>query len=317
MLAKHLPPPPTWGSRELQAQATRIDQLARDGETCLAFVGSSTVGSAVDPEILTAQLGHDYWYVAWVSGANAPLLRPWTEEVVVPKLDPEVVVLGVTSMEVNDAYDPANLKDSYYESRGRREAIGSPRFADRASRTGENFSALIALRQYLRSPGELVARLTGRIPEMAPKHGESDHARDKRYGQEPEGMTRVRGYVRVFSIGGDAIEALELSVDQLQADGRAVALLDLPVLEDAWAAWHEGGWSDVEAYRGALHALALRQGIPLFAYHGAFQDQELYRDPIHLNGEGSALFTQRFGRDLRRWLDASAGRCSPIGKGEQ
>ena len=78
-LSPHLPPPTGWYSREVQAQVARMDEREANGETCLAFVGSSTVGAAIDPEVLTSTLGRDDWYVAWVAGANVRVLSLWTQ----------------------------------------------------------------------------------------------------------------------------------------------------------------------------------------------------------------------------------------------
>ena len=309
-LAGQLPPPGGWYSREVQAQVARIDDLSAGSATCLAFVGSSTIGAAIDPEVMTASLGRDDWYVAWVAGANARVLNPWTEEIVAPKLDPQFVVIGVTSFELNDAYGADGVLDSYRSSPGRRDAIGSTNLRDRAVDLVENVSAFVALRQYFRSPGELVARLTGRIPDMAPMHGQFDGARNSDYGDEPEGMERVAGYVATYELAPRTVGTLETMIVDLQAQGRSVALVALPVLEDEWAAMHEHGAADIDEYRRELASLGKRLGLSVFAYPGELQDATLYRDPIHLNGEGSALFTARLGRELANWMQGEGTGCS-------
>ena len=309
VLAQQLPPPSGWPSREMQAQVARIEEVERDGGVCLAFLGSSTIEAAIDPEVLTAYLGHDGWYVAWVAGANALLLEPWTAEIVVPKLEPEYVVIGLTSMEINDSFEAEDLLDSYYESRARREAIGKLSLTDRAYRALEDTSAFVAMRQYLRSPGEVVARLTGHIPNVASKHGLWQKLRDRQYGDEAADMARARGYVDTYAVGGRTIETAERIVNELQSQGRAVALLQLPVLEEEWAALHEHGWSDLVAFREALVALGERQGVPVFAYYGILPDASYFRDQIHLSGQGPALFTRELAGDLRSWMDDAADGC--------
>jgi hypothetical protein len=308
-VALHLPPPGGWYSREVQAQVARMEELEANGETCLAFVGSSTVGAAIAPEVLTSTLGRDDWYVAWVAGANARVLNPWTEEIVVSKLAPQFVVIGVTSFELNDAYSAESVLDSYIESPGRHEAIGSIGLRDRISDAMTEVSAFFELRPYLRSPAEFVARLTGRIPSMAPEHGQFDGARNTGYAEEPDGMARVRAYVDTFSLGERTTSALERTIEELRAQGRTVALVALAVLESEWASWHEHGMADIEAYRESLAAIGERHNVPLFAYPGELQDESLYRDPIHLNGEGSSLFTARLGEDLGQWMRDSGATC--------
>ena len=307
LLAPHLPGLGGWHSREVQAQVARIEQRANAGGVNLAFIGSSTIGAALDPEALSEAVGDD-WYTAWMAGADEPVIELWTNEIVVPKLDPDFVVLGLTSFELNDAYSSEGLLSSYTTSPGRLRAIGTLSPRDKAIGWLEERSALMALRQYLRSPGELVARLTGRIPNMAPPHGQFDGARSRSYGQEPEGMQRVRGYVREFAVGGSATVSLERAIAELKAQGREVAIIDLPVLESEWAAMHEHGEVDLEAYREVLRDLATRRDVRLFTYAGQFQDRDLYRDPIHLNGRGSEQFSAVLVEDLGYWMKASSGR---------
>lgn len=255
-VSQYLPTPGGWYSREVQAQVARMDQREEDAETCLAFVGSSTVGAAVDPGVLTETLGRDDWYVAWVAGANVRVLAPWTEEVVVPKLMPQFVVIGVTSFELNDAYGTDGLLESYERSPGRREMIGSLDLKDRVLQKAADVSAFVALRQYFRSPGELVARLTGRLPSMAPRHGQFDTFRAWQYGQEEVEVASVRSFVDTYSLGDRTTAALEHAASELQQQGRFVALVELPVLEEEWIPAHENGEADYAAYREALVAFA-------------------------------------------------------------
>jgi len=307
VLAGQLPATSGWYSREVQAQVARIEQVSVEGGACVAFVGSSTVEAAIQSDVLTSHLGHDDWYVAWVPGANALLLEPWTEEVVLPKLAPEFVVIGLTSMEVNDGNRTVSLVNSYYESRGRRELVGDLNIVDRVYAALEEVSAFYALREYLRSPGEVVARITGRIPNVAPHHGLWSDRRNERYGTDPADMRRADGYVSSYALGGPTIGALDRMVEGLQEQGRHVALVRLPFLEEEWVPRHEHGWADIEEYRAAVDQLAERHGIPVFAYPGVLQDPVYFRDPIHLTGEGPAAFTEELGRDLRAWIDERGG----------
>ena len=122
-------------------------------------------------------------------------------------------------------------------------------------------------------------------------------------------MTRVRAYVDTFSLGERTTSALEHTIEELRAQGRTVALVALPVLESAWASWHEHGMADIEAYRESLAAIGERHNVPLFAYPGELQDESLYRDPVHLNGEGSSRFTARLGEDLGQWMRDGGATC--------
>jgi len=49
--------------------------------------------------------------------------------------------------------------------------------------------------------------------------------------------------------------------------------------------------------------------VPLLTYPGKLQDRAFYSDPIHLNGDGSALFTSELGEDLRRWMERGGAEC--------
>lgn len=298
VLATQLPPATGWRTRELQWQMARIAERSATEETRVVFVGSSAIGAALDPAVVTEYLGHDEWYGAWIASASAVILERWTTEVVVPTFQPEVVVIALAGFELNDLYNAASVREAYLDSPGRRRIIGEATLGDRLEETAGRVSALVALRPYLRSPAELYARLTGVIEPMAPPHGEIQDTRDWVYAQQPSEVEKVLDYVRDFAVGGRQLAALEATIAALEEQGVRVLLVDLPVLEEPWTAAHPRQEADLEEYRRLLERVAEAHEVPLLSFASVFQDERYFSDPIHLNGTGSERFSAALGERL-------------------
>ncbi len=72
---------------------------------------------------------------AAINGASLPFMEQWALDVVVPRLKPDTVVLGLTSRDVNDGNTQANeLFSLFNESPDGREAVGNEDVLDVADR---------------------------------------------------------------------------------------------------------------------------------------------------------------------------------------
>jgi hypothetical protein len=86
-----LPDPAPWPSNETEIKA---EQLELGNDYSIVFVGTSVTEAAVDPEIVTDQLGSET-YNAATPFASQESLWIWVEQFVFPNADPEVLVVGV------------------------------------------------------------------------------------------------------------------------------------------------------------------------------------------------------------------------------
>ena len=103
-VSSKLQPPLLWVNREAQNKAVAMDALRRSkGGASVVFVGSSMTNAAADPALATRLLGVKRpAFNAALDGADLRALEFWTLRVVVPKLRPRAVVIGVSSREFNE-----------------------------------------------------------------------------------------------------------------------------------------------------------------------------------------------------------------------
>ena len=99
------PPPPRWVGPEMPLKERQIEFLERFGGASVAFVGSSVVDVAVDPSALPRGEDERASYNASTGAGSLRMIATWTRVLAVPKLRPDVVVLGIISRELN-ANDP-------------------------------------------------------------------------------------------------------------------------------------------------------------------------------------------------------------------
>ncbi|HEY2214733.1 MAG TPA: hypothetical protein VGH31_06725, partial [Acidimicrobiales bacterium] len=95
-IASRLPAPLQWQSYETQKKVDQIDQLSKHGGASIVFLGSSLVDLGTEPNVVDAQLGgHVTSYNAGLDSSIPRMTTVWAEHVVIPKLHPKVLVLGV------------------------------------------------------------------------------------------------------------------------------------------------------------------------------------------------------------------------------
>ena len=271
----------------------------------VVFVGSSVAGAAVDPEIVAAVCERQCTpYVAWLPAATGPTLELWTEDVVVPLLQPDTVVMALNSRDLNtNALGSEQQLAQYRSARGRREVRGRRTLLDRFADFAEDRSALIRNRDYLRRPWEIAKRLAGQdVPGDVllnlPETGELTAFRDRDYSEDPDDLDKVRGYLNDYEVGVSDRAALIGTIVDLQRHGMTVVLVDLPVLESRWSLLHPHGEADLEQYRSILRTVARDTQAPLLEFRDGYQDRSLFSDWMHLNGKGAS----RFSHDLVRRL---------------
>lgn len=293
--ARRLPPPADW---ELPAVEVLLGQMGNVPEGGVAFVGASQAGTDFVPtEFLARSRAFRSAFNAWLVGAGMRTVDRWTREFVVPELQPTVVVVGVTSRELND-----NLpEDTYRKYRVSRAVVaqtdGSP-VLERLRLRAERWSALIRLRDRLRSPVGLVRALRdgGRAPTAEdPGIGELGVLADRveqDFVAAPAHVERERRALGRYRVGGVQTAALRNLIEELQADGIAVVVVGLPTYEPVTVPMHPRGATDVSRYWSALSAISRDTGATLLDGRdaGPFTRAD-FADPEHLNGKGASRLT--------------------------
>lgn len=283
LLARTVPPDVValerWPTDEHAVKHAQMEVL---GDADVAVVGASHVVRAVDPVAMTEALGGRVLYNAGIPGSGLEENVRWTLDVVVPTLEPDVVVLGIGAEEL-DAAGRFQVE--------RAAALGaSPGFRHATGDTSpltwlERHSALVARRMVVRRPWTSVRRWqdgdgvgTWRLGEL----GRWEYERDKPY--------RPGAVIAAFSMGVDQIGrrrgVLRDLVAELDARGVDVVVLEPPTEADVFAA----AVASRVVFRDDLEEVATGAGAR-YVDLSAPPSREHLQDPVHLNRAGRAWFT--------------------------
>jgi hypothetical protein len=251
------------------------------GKVRVAVVGSSVVDLGVDP----ARLGVPAYNVA-LRGASADIIATWTRRVVVPRLRPMTVVIGLTSRELspNDAEQIGATRD-FNGAPAVRSLLGTERWTDKADRSAGRVSEIFRYRTVLRRPLSWFGGRDGldsgvRLTSLGWDRSKADGQYDASEG--------VRDFFRSaplhdFTIGDHEVRVLTELATALRRGGTDVVVVNMPVTAD-YLTLHPHGESDYRAATEAMQRVAERSGSR-FIDVGIWPNQ-LFGDPIHLNGAG-------------------------------
>ena len=283
-----------WNDWEVTRKVEAIDALAAKGGASVVFVGSSMVNAAADPVLYSELSGAKRpAFNAALNGAGTRLFDLWTMHVVVPRLHPKVVVVGLSSRELNDL--GSSSEQAYQSVRG---SPGGRSVAPDLSptewilRAGDQ-SYLVRYRQRLRSPSTLFD-----IPPGAGRNsvGRLGTLAALRIFTRPQYLTEdfhknvVPRTLARFAVGGRALDALRHLVDELTAARIRVVLVKMPVTQDAIDA-HPHGAEDYRRFEQILATFASQtQVIDADAW---FDGTAEFADPFHLNSKGRERFTRQ------------------------
>jgi hypothetical protein len=296
-IASKLPDPQRWSGPEMQLKQSQIDELAEEGGASVVFIGSSTVDAGVDPSAIVDPAATRPLYNAATGAGSLRMIATWARHIAIPRLKPDVVVLGLQSRELNPN-DPeqARLERDFVASPAVEEILGTESWLERVERAVEERSRLFEYRTVLRDPRLVVNSLRG-DPTAGRTYGDVV-ATDGQYGgfldarYQPsvavERLIRRRALNR-FEVGRAERMALQRLVEFLAADGRQLVVLSMPVTAD-YVRFHPDGQADQDEAVATLQAAAASVSAR-FVDVGVWPD-ELFADPAHLNAAGAQRLTE-------------------------
>lgn len=302
--------PLRWSSSEMESKVERMDAFVRAGRRAsVVFLGSSMVNAGLDPVRAGRILGRpsELPFNAAVNGADVRTLAVWAERVVLPRLRPRAVVLGISGLELNDnGITQQRFWDRFAASPAGAVVAGRTNVVERAATWVEERSALVRYRTTLRRPvtavregkqlGGVTATRLGVLTSMP-----EFHARSYGIGAEFRRRTEDESY-HDYAIGGLQLRALDRLATMLRARGVDLLLVSMPITSDAVAMYPRGS-SDHERFRREFAAFAERRDLPLEDPGAAFADHTaLFVDPLHLNAKGAAALTDRVSGAVRELL---------------
>ena len=279
-----LPEPQVWSTPELQYKVGLMEDL---GPVEVALVGSSVVDVSIDPGGLDRPA-----FNAALGAASIGMVADVTRTLVVPRLDPDIVVIGLASRELNaNSADQAEIEARFRDAPAVREAFGTESLLDRVERWAGDVSALVEYRSVLRDPDNWLGDPPEQWgPSVTAGSGLYLSFLDESYHFDETTERGLRnGALKDFRLGNEQIGTLRTLVEDLDAQGRRVLLVATPVTKD-YVALHPRGEADYEAFVGALQALADEEGAA-FVEAGVWGRHQ-FADPLHVSRAGTERLTQ-------------------------
>ena len=308
LLLPSLPADPhTWPRAEIGQKLEQIEALEkRDAEADVVFAGSSLTAAAINPQLFTEETGITSYNAAF-AGPSMKTVTRWVLDVVVPKLSPEMVVIGVASRDVNDN-GPKNQRvyDSFVESPGYRQETAS--FASEIEGWLEDVSVFMRYRRLFREPASLFDDSSTTVKdqnirkEIGPGGIRVEEPRN--YATLPKLARQMRkGTLVNYETGGVEFEALLEMKRGLEDRGIEMMVVSMPVTPDYVAA-HEHPKADMATYNAFIDDFAAQTGVTVVDAQEAFATPLPFRDLMHLDVEGRDAVTRAL---VASWDEIGSG----------
>ena len=301
-VASKLEAPLLWLNREAQNKASAMDALHAKGGASVVFVGSSMTNAAADPRLLT-QLLHlkRPAFNAAIDGTDLTALEFWTLHVVVPRLRPRVVVIGLSSREFNGAgLNQRGFARKFFASQAVRRLDGRLSTLGRIDAWLSDHSDLIRYRKVLRLPATAhkVAH-----PSDVNAYGVTNSLgpfQRRPYGFGEAFRLRItESVLNDYRISRAEIAALDRLVRALDGMKIGVALVEMPLTRDV-IPMHTHGERDYAAFKRALAAFEASHHVVAVDMRTPFPETSEFVDPLHLDARGARRFTSMLASILKK-----------------
>jgi len=283
--------PLRWPTAQIAQKADQIKQLAAEGASIdVVFLGSSVVALGIDPIEFNEADGL-VAYNAGLNGAAVSGLERWAFDVVLPQLQPTVVVIGLTTRDLNDH---GRLSADFLQSmeiadgwKDFEERNPFERFIDAV----QDSSALVRIRPLLRTPATTVRhalRGNGDPGLEAGPFGSEGEPSTIPYDAEAWTSLWAIDHLNDYSMGGQELAALDQLLTRLNSEGFEVVLAEMPVLPE-YIAVQPGGAEALAEFRQAVQEIASAHDVEFLSPESDFGPND-FRDPAHLNLAASGEF---------------------------
>jgi hypothetical protein len=282
-----------WHDAVAQLKVQHMDERRATGDTGgVVFAGSSQILEGVRPSLAAPGFGRRAYNAALHRGF-LPLTERWLLEEVLPRLEPQLVVLGlsvldltdhgVAQYEVVDRYDAALAKRPGRRAGVQRAVLGRSRLARRlAGRFGPSVD-LADLSIGPEGEGLEFANATEyRLSDKKRAFIEDELLAD--YGTGPKCLGAVRRILRA-----------------VRASGAAVIVVGMPHTDELHPML-PGGAAAVEDARSSLCTVLDDEGVRIVEELLLMREHRWFADCIHFNGAGMHEGSRRLARAIESEL---------------
>ncbi|MEZ5341247.1 MAG: hypothetical protein R2706_07330 [Acidimicrobiales bacterium] len=231
--------------RILEEHRTNLDQRADAGvDTSLLFLGTSNTGAGFDPSMVSDGSAYDLWW----AGSDAMVMEHLAADFADNLVEPDTVVIGITSRELNDARIPA-LAATFDQASSTLawRRVANPDWLTKVEVATSKVSNLVKYRTFLRRPSAWFSWVTGSGPAeeglTTGEFGQLTRYRDGELAMTEADIARETEALANYRVGGGEIDALQRLLESF-GDARVV-LVFLPVSESTYVPLHPNGAADV------------------------------------------------------------------------
>jgi len=300
-VSDQLPPPTAGDTEELVRKHERLAELADAGQQPeVVFFGNSTIDAGIDPAAFSAaSQTFDTAYNAALLGNTLDVPQRWIDEFVLPQTDPDVVVVGITPLDVleGDRSDAdAAIRAASFDVKFDEIDDG---LLPRLTRQADDLSYLVRHRSSLREPATFAGAAYDAATGQEPPGDLSrpDGFWDQHLAPDGAVLAYRQGQLRSPNTGlvEDVTRALpsDLRLDRIDDVLERVGGTEAVVLIPPIAIQSLAGYGvPVERWREVAALIVQRAdhlGVPtidLSTSTTSFPDDRFY-DPIHLNAAGA------------------------------
>jgi len=305
VVARRLPETLTWPDAESQHKVAAMDALGTRGGASTVLVGSSMTEAGGDPRLLTGLLRPSRpVFNAALNGADLRVLEKWSTRVVVPKLHPKTLVIGLSSHEFNDNGKQQKKRYSgFLTAPSARVAFGRGTIVDRVELAADRHSDLVKYRSRLRNPylaltKQYKKQLGNQVTPLGSLKGLVVFSSSAYRFTDAFRRLNTQDTLFHFKIGPVETGALERMITRLHQQHVNVVVVEMPLTDDA-VALHPRGAADIRDFEVALQAIVTKAGARLVNMQPEFTDHSWFSDPYHLNAKGRARFSTLLAQALR------------------
>jgi hypothetical protein len=299
-IASGLPAPLQWQSYETQRKVQQIDTLSKHGGADIVFFGSSLVDVGVEPSIIDHQIGGGVTsYNAGLASSIPRMTADWAESVVIPRLHPKVIVLGVGAYDLGaEGPDRTAFLNAFLGSSGAKQAMGTEDPIQAADQWIGKYSALWNHKYQLRDPATVVRAVLGHPQPVDASTLEADdidaNGRETADQYAPF-SNQARVDVSDWTLGTKDAAAVKQLIAYAAKRHIEVVLVDMPVTNQSVDQMPPGAF---KTFKRALDAIGTSTGTKVLDFD-SIRSTSLFLDDIHLNHTGVDFFSTGLGTELK------------------
>lgn len=309
LVGPSLPPPtPSLAS----TKRSQMEELGKSGGVEIVLAGHSMMHHAGDASALSEQLGART-YNAALSALNPDVQASWLLDEVIPRLEPSLILLGVSSIDFNENVRNPNI------DRVASECCPSLRpWTAKLEQWFSNVSQLVHYRSSVNSPVAAARALRWIREGDLPQENPVDSFGFPIKADEPAfSVTRIHeDHVRStilnhFHVSDNSIDAIRDLVEKIENQNIDVVLAEMPVT-DEYIGLHPEEQVDYSVFQAALRSAGRDLGVPVWISSSEFAEHRYFFDSHHMNARGSRAFITAISHWMRSNVQDLDTKMHPI-----